>query len=103
MDVKDCMRYAILLICIAFPALALDGPARVVDGDTIAIGRDRIRIQNFNAPEMNEPGGLEAKAKMQALTSGHIVHCDPKARDKYARIVARCSVDGQDLGQAMRR
>lgn len=94
---------AALLILLPVTAYALDGPDRVVDGDTLVIDHQRIRIQNFNAPEMNEPGGPEAKAKMQALTSGHVVHCDPKARDKYARIVARCSVDGRDLGQAMRR
>ena len=94
---------AALIILPPSVCYALDGPARVVDGDTLVIDHQRIRIQNFNAPEMNEPGGPEARAKMQALTSGHIVHCDPKARDKYARIVARCSVDGVDLGKAMRR
>lgn len=87
---------------LASPAFAIDGPARVVDGDTIVIGRERVRIQNFNAPELNEPGGPEAKARMQALTLGREVHCDGKARDRYGRLVARCSVNGQDLGRSMR-
>jgi len=94
---------AALIILPPSVCYALDGPARVVDGDTIVIDKQRIRIQNFNAPEMNEPGGPEAKAKMQQLTAGKSVHCDEKAHDRYGRIVARCSVGGVDLGQAMRR
>lgn len=90
------------LCLLASPAWALDGPARVVDGDTIVIARERIRIQNFNAPEMNQPGGPQAKARMEALTRGKVVHCDGKARDRYARLVARCEVDGVDLGKALR-
>lgn len=95
-------RLIAVLCLLASPAWAIDGPARVVDGDTIVIARERIRIQNFNAPEMNQPGGPEAKARMEALTRGKVVHCDPKARDRYARLVARCEVDGADLGKALR-
>ena len=96
------VRLIAFLALFSFPALALDGPAWVVDGDTIVIGRERVRIQNFNAPELHQPGGPEAKARMQALTLGKEVHCDGKARDRYGRLVARCSVNGRDLGQAMR-
>ena len=106
-DMPACQRKGFVLAFVlalgsCTPAYALDGPARVVDGDTIVIGRERIRLQNFNAPEMNEHGGPEAKAKLQAITRGKTVHCDGKARDKYARLVARCSVDGIDIGQTMR-
>lgn len=93
---------AAIFACLASPVLAIDGPARVVDGDTIVIFRERIRIQNFNAPELNELGGLAAKARMEALTRGKSVHCEGKARDRYGRLVARCDVDGVDLGRAMR-
>ena len=95
-------RLIAVLCLLATPACALDGPARVVDGDTIVIARERIRIQNFNAPELHQPGGPEAKARMEALTRGKVVHCDPKARDRYARLVGRCEVNGVDLGKAMR-
>lgn len=98
----DMPAWVLLLCLVATPALALDGPARVVDGDTLVIARERIRLQNFNAPELDQPGGPEAKAKLQAITRGKIVHCDGKARDRYARLVARCSVDGLDIGQTMR-
>lgn len=91
-----------VLALLASPALALDGPAYVIDGDTIVIARERIRLQNFNAPELDQPGGQQAKARLQAITRGKTVHCDGKARDRYARLVARCSVGGVDIGRAMR-
>lgn len=97
------MRRLLVAICLlATPAWAIDGPARVVDGDTLVIARERIRIQNYNAPELDQPGGQAAKARMEALTRGKTVHCDGKARDRYGRLVARCDVDGNDLGKAMR-
>lgn len=96
-----------LLVCafamLSWPTLALDGTAYVIDGDTIVIARERIRLQNFNAPELDQPGGQAAKTKLQSITRGKTVHCDGKARDRYARLVARCSVNGLDIGQEMRR
>lgn len=99
---------AAVCVCLAlalstYPALALDGPARVIDGDTMVIAHERIRLQNFNAPELDQPGGQQAKAKLQQITRGKTVHCDGKARDKYARLVARCSVNGVDIGKEMRQ
>lgn len=93
-----------LLFVIAFSsaAWAIEGPARVVDGDTLTIGKERVRIQNFNAPELDQPGGPQVKARLEALTRGKTVHCDPRARDRYGRLVARCDVNGLDLGRAMR-
>lgn len=94
---------AVALVCLATEAHALDGTAYVIDGDTLVIAHERIRLQNFNAPEMDQPGGQAAKAKLQSITRGKTVHCDGKARDRYARLVARCSVNGLDIGQEMRR
>lgn len=93
------LRLALLLL-LSLPAQAQE--ARVIDGDTLAIGRDRIRLQNHNAPELDQPGGPEAKAKLESLTAGKHVTCEPKARDRYARIVARCYVEGRDIGKAMK-
>lgn len=98
---REALGILVLLICT--PAHALDGTARVVDGDTLVIGQERIRLRNYNAPEIHEPGGPQAKAKLERLTNGKQVHCDPKARDRYARLVATCSVDGRDLGREMKR
>lgn len=101
--VRHLIRIALLLCFLATPAWAIDGPARVVDGDTLVIAHERIRLQNYNAPELDQPGGPQAKARLEAITRGKTVHCDGKARDRYARLVARCDVNGLDLGREMRR
>lgn len=86
----------------AFPAMAVEGPARVVDGDTLVIGRERIRLRNYNAPELHQAGGIEARMRLERLVAGRVVVCAGRARDRFARLVALCSVDRRDLGAALR-
>jgi endonuclease YncB( thermonuclease family) len=64
-----------------------------VDGDTLIIEdaggiRTRVRLRSINAPEMDEPGGPEAKAALEAELLGRRVIVTPHARDKYGRLVA---------------
>jgi len=41
---------------------------KVIDGDTIVIKNGtRIRIANLNAPELQAPGGVPAKRKLQKI------------------------------------
>lgn len=97
------MRHLLAIIFLwTSPAWALDGLARVVDGDTIVVARERVRLRNFDAPELSDPGGPEASQTLAAIIAGRQVHCDPVARDRYGRTVALCQVDGLDLGKAMR-
>ncbi len=70
-------RLAFLLAL--FPALALadvSGPAGVVDGDTIEVGAERIRLHGIDAPEGRQacerrgvtwPCGAEASATLRFL------------------------------------
>ncbi len=49
------LRLALLLTLL--PALALadvTGPARVIDGDTIEVAGERIRLHGFDAPESRQ-------------------------------------------------
>ena len=66
---------------------------RIVDGDTLMIeieGKvERVRLRRVNAPEMDEPGGPEAKAALEKkFPPGSAVRVTIYARDVYARIVA---------------
>ena len=40
---------------------SLSGTCYVIDGDTIVIGKQKIRFAGMNAPELNEPYGKQAK------------------------------------------
>jgi endonuclease YncB( thermonuclease family) len=74
------------------PATRVAGPARVIDGDTLAIGKRPIRILGIDAPERGQTCHDAA---------GQTWHCSADARLGLAARVARqqvsCHVAGQDL------
>ena len=65
------------------------GKARVVDGDTIVIKKERIRFGGINSPERKEIGYRLAKDKLIDKVANNIVTCvREKNKDKYRRTVA---------------
>ena len=83
------------------PTPTISGIARVIDGDTIEINRQRIRIFGIDAPEHDQPQGPAATAFLKRSIGNEPVDCTPKDRDKYGRIVAQCSTVVGDLGRRM--
>jgi endonuclease YncB( thermonuclease family) len=86
---------------------ALEGRAQVTDGDTIRIGETRIRLKGVDAPEMEQrcsrsgrsyACGETARQALIGLVSGETVRCRASGRDRYKRVLARCTVDGRDIG-----
>ena len=49
---------------------AITGKCHVVDGDTIHIGKHKIRLAGINAPELDEPYGQKAKWALVNLCKG---------------------------------
>lgn len=88
------------------------GRARVVDGDTLAIGNDRLRLWGVDAPEIRQQclrngqaflcGEHVAEALRTYIGRDH-VRCDfrdwnpARALDHDDRAVVRCTVRGVDL------
>lgn len=92
-------------------ALALSA---IVDGDTVTIAGDRIRIANIDAPELHRAQcdaerrlAIVAKARIgELLRSGTIaVHIgdprDGRRKDRHGRTLATITVDGRDVGEIM--
>ncbi len=98
------------------------GTARVVDGDTLELAGQRVRIWGIDAPEhgqMCESGdwmlsvkpprplvyecGRDATAVLAELTRDRTVTCEQVDRDHYKRIVARCRTEAGDIGAEMVR
>lgn len=86
------------------------GPARVVDGDSLEIGGHRIRLEGIDAPELGQMCirgdaeyrcGREARAALAELAGGGTVECRADRRDRYGRLLARCTANGVDLNRAM--
>lgn len=83
----------------------------VADGDGLCldVGGNRqvgdwveVRLADFYAPELAEPGGAVAKATLARITMGREVSCTADHRS-YDRVVARCTLRGVSLGDLMRR
>jgi endonuclease YncB( thermonuclease family) len=94
-----------ILLLTATPALAIQGQATVIDGDTLKIHGERIRLDGIDAPEGRQvcyaPAayrcGQEAEFALADYIGRRMVSCAPASKDRYGRIVARCSVSGQDI------
>lgn len=99
-----------VLLLISVPALAAD--ATVVDGDGLDFATERVRLWGIDAPEHDQtcvlaqapyPCGRIAAKALSDLVRGKDVRCAKVDIDRYGRTVARCFVDGQDLGAEMVR
>lgn len=102
------------LLAFALPAQAetLTGRARVIDGDTLAVAGERIRLNGIDAPETRQTCtrnghpwacGKAATQAMRELVGQRAVRCKVSGRDKYGRAIAACFADGRDLQQQLIR
>ncbi len=78
------------------------GKARIIDGDTIEINKEKIRFGGINSPERKEIGYRLAKDKLIEKIANNIVTCvREKNKDKYRRTVAECFINGESLSSFM--
>lgn len=93
------------------PPSPVSGTARASDGDSFRLGQDRVRLLGLDAPELSQdcaaadgsrwPCGRVARDRMAALLAAGPVDCRPEDTDQYDRLLARCSIGGNDLGALM--
>lgn len=80
----------------------LTGKCYVIDGDTIQIGKVRLRLAGIDAPELDHPWGQKAKWELVKLCKGQVITAEIEPRLSYDRVVATCYLpDGRDLGAEM--
>lgn len=82
------------------------GVASVVDGDTIEIHGQRVRLSGIDAPESGKRCGTvnvyqRASLALSNFIGSRTVSCAVSDHDRHGRAVARCSVGGTDLGDHM--
>ncbi|MDO1560125.1 thermonuclease family protein [Brevundimonas sp. 2R-24] len=86
--------------------LDVSGSAYVIDGDTLRIGDERIRLHGIDAPELRQTCGplacgAESRARLVAIIGRRPVNCTGRSRDRYRRIIATCRVAGRDIAGAL--
>jgi endonuclease YncB( thermonuclease family) len=112
------LPFILAVLLIATPGLALanaggtkpprvvEGPARIVDGDTIWIGETKIRLYGIDAPETkqtcvvaNKPWrcGEAASEALRRLLGNTPVTCEDQGSDRYGRMIGQCFVQGEDI------
>ena len=103
----------IFLLLIAAPPVWADVTGRVVvvDGDTIDVAGVRVRLHGIDAPERDQictdaaglawECGVWAHEQVDARYGGQQADCRMVDTDRYGRMVARCAVQGRDMGEAL--
>lgn len=96
-------------VVFAIPALASVEEPIIVDGDTIAIGKERIRLLDVDTPETFRSHceaelatGLKAKERLRQLLDAGPVSIERSGKlDRYRRTLARVFVNGKDVGDVL--
>ena len=84
----------------------LSGTALIVDGDTITISGNKIRLSGIDTPERGQTCrragitwrcGYEATETLRNWTYTKEVRCVGDTKDRYGRLIANCFVDGYNV------
>lgn len=96
---------------VALLLLASSSSPYVIDGDTLAFGRERVRIANLDAPDvgshahcdLEQRRGEAARAFARSvIRRASVVRVvDRQGLDRYGRTLARVLVDNDDFGRVM--
>ena len=71
-----------------------------IDGDTLVCNRQKVRLTNVYAAELNQAGGGPAKRRLQALVQSGDVSLRPFGQDRYGRLLAEVYVNGRRIEQS---
>jgi len=92
-------------------ALELSGRAVVIDGDTLTLGAETLRLFGIDAPEAGQTCtdgagrdyhcGAAAMRALEAMVAGGRIDCTGDERDRYGRLIAICRSEGRDINREM--
>tara|TARA_B100000700_G_scaffold320111_1_gene416746 strand:+ start:1291 stop:1785 length:495 start_codon:yes stop_codon:yes gene_type:complete len=84
------------------------GKAKVIDGDTIHIGKNKIRLHGIDAPEIKQTCkvknvawncGIESEKALKNLIIEKKVKCKIVDKDQYNRLIGICYVKNKNINQ----
>ena len=96
----------------SFSIEIIEGQAKVIDGDTIHIGKYKLRLHGIDSPEIEQTCmiddkiwncGLKSAANLKDLIIDKNIKCEVYDVDKYKRYVAECYLNNLNINQYMVR
>lgn len=91
----------------------ITGIPSILDGDTVEIADERIRLEGIDAPELAQlcqdangrdwSCGIEARNALVRLGGGREWSCRSSSRDRYGRALATCEAGGEVVNAWMVR
>ncbi|HSA84543.1 MAG TPA: thermonuclease family protein [Nitrospira sp.] len=75
---------------------------RAIDGDTLRVGGERIRLRGIDTPELSELEGPMAKRRLEELLRNGPIRIVPRGRDVYNRLLADVYVNEQNVAEVLR-
>ena len=99
------MRFLLAIALTLLPAASLaeiTGKPRIIDGDTIEISDQRIRLYGIGCPEKRQAFGKRAKQFTSRLTYGKDITVHVYEQDRYGRSIADVMLpDGRVLNHEL--
>ena len=104
--------FFIIFLCISVcsNAKTIIGKPKIIDGDTIYIGKNKIRLHAIDAPEKKQTCMLDSEKwycgkqsiiELKKLISDRTIACKVNDIDIYNRFIAVCFIDNIDINQWM--
>ncbi len=109
---KKIIYFLIFSFFLSSILIASEKEIRVIDGDTIHIGKLKYRFFGIDAPEIKQicekdntkiQCGVIAKNVLKNKIADKIPECIVKDKDRYQRLVAECFIGKESLSRFMVR
>ncbi|WP_373086942.1 thermonuclease family protein [Sneathiella sp.] len=91
--------------------MKIAGSVHIVDGDTLWMKGQKIRLAGIDAPESQQTCistsrsryqcGIAARNFLKDLIADQPVQCDSRSMDKYGRLLATCYIGTRDINAEM--
>jgi endonuclease YncB( thermonuclease family) len=102
-----CLNNLLVLSCFFF--FCVHSSAKIIsgyvvhvhDGDTLTIKTQsefkKIRLANIDAPELNQPFGIDSRDMLSSMVLNKQVLVDFNKSDKYSRLVGKVVLNSDDI------